>query len=313
MFVRGMRENASRGFFNGSRPPYGFRKVPVKEGGKTRYRLEPEPEDSVAVKVVRAAFEMASKDMGLKSIVKELNVQGYRTSTNHRWSTTYLHKVLTNEAYCGTLVWGKSPSNKGYSKEQPPVRIENAWPAIVSQEVFRGVQEKLAARGPLATHPRMVPSSYLLSGLSKLYDALETGKLSLDDLAPRIRELQERIDELSKARIQVEADMAVEKAERLDISTIKHYVKDLKTLLEEADITRRKSFLRSFIQKIDIKERQAVIHYNLPVPPSEVRTEELVLPTVSFGGAEETRTPDPLRAKQVLSQLSYSPVSKTID
>ena len=30
------------------------------------------------------------------------------------------------------------------------------------------------------------------------------------------------------------------------------------------------------------------------------------------GGAEEDRTPDPLRAKQVLSQLSYSPfLSKT--
>ena len=27
-----------------------------------------------------------------------------------------------------------------------------------------------------------------------------------------------------------------------------------------------------------------------------------------FGGAEEDRTPDPLLAKQVLSQLSYSPL-----
>ena len=27
----------------------------------------------------------------------------------------------------------------------------------------------------------------------------------------------------------------------------------------------------------------------------------------NFGGAEEDRTPDPLLAKQVLSQLSYSP------
>ena len=28
-----------------------------------------------------------------------------------------------------------------------------------------------------------------------------------------------------------------------------------------------------------------------------------------FGGDEEDRTPDPLRARQVLSQLSYTPVS----
>ena len=29
--------------------------------------------------------------------------------------------------------------------------------------------------------------------------------------------------------------------------------------------------------------------------------------TLSLGGAEEDRTPDPLRARQVLSQLSYDP------
>ena len=45
--------------------------------------------------------------------------------------------------------------------------------------------------------------------LSRLYDVLETGKLGLDELAPRIRELKKRQDELSKARIQIEADMIV--------------------------------------------------------------------------------------------------------
>ena len=32
-----------------------------------------------------------------------------------------------------------------------------------------------------------------------------------------------------------------------------------------------------------------------------------VLSIYHYGGAEENRTPDPLRAKQVLSQLSYGP------
>ena len=35
-----------------------------------------------------------------------------------------------------------------------------------------------------------------------------------------------------------------------------------------------------------------------------------VLPADSFGGADRVRTDDPLLAKQVLSQLSYSPDSK---
>ena len=32
-----------------------------------------------------------------------------------------------------------------------------------------------------------------------------------------------------------------------------------------------------------------------------------------FGGAEEDRTPDPLRARQVLSQLSYGPNKKVYE
>ena len=33
------------------------------------------------------------------------------------------------------------------------------------------------------------------------------------------------------------------------------------------------------------------------------------LPSVSIGGGKENRTPDPLLAKQVLSQLSYTPIT----
>ena len=35
---------------------------------------------------------------------------------------------------------------------------------------------------------------------------------------------------------------------------------------------------------------------------------EIYCPFLKSGGAEEDRTPDPLLAKQVLSQLSYSPL-----
>jgi len=68
---------------------------------------------------------------------------------------------------------------------------------------------------------------------------LETGKLGLDDLAPRIRELKRRQDELSKARVQVEADMVVQGVEEVDIDIVRSYTRDLESLLEESDITER--------------------------------------------------------------------------
>ena len=90
---RGMRENASRGYFNGSRPPYGLRKIAVKDGVRDRYRLAPEPENSMAVKVVRRVFELAASDTGCKEIAKLLNGEGVRTSTGERWGSVTVHKV----------------------------------------------------------------------------------------------------------------------------------------------------------------------------------------------------------------------------
>ena len=42
---------------------------------------------------------------------------------------------------------------------------------------------------------------------------------------------------------------------------------------------------------------------------SPCRFGDFLRPPLTLGGDEEDRTPDPLRAKQVLSQLSYTPVS----
>ncbi len=52
----------------------------------------------------------------------------------------------------------------------------------------------------------------------------------------------------------------------------------------------------------------ATIYYNLPMPPDGKRRQSVgVLSIDTPGGAEGTRTPDFLRAREALSQLSYSP------
>jgi site-specific DNA recombinase len=161
---RGMRENAQRGFFNGSRPPYGLCRVPVQDGAKTRYKLGPDPDDPVALKVVGRMFAMALQDVGCKEIAKVMNKEGFRTANGQPWGKTTVHKVLTNEAYCGTLVWGGRPGHPAIHGADPPVRVENAWPAIVDAATFALVQEKMASKRPRTIHPRTIPSPYLLSG-----------------------------------------------------------------------------------------------------------------------------------------------------
>ena len=156
--VRGMREAASRGFFLGSNAPFGYRKIKVSDGAKERPTLEVDP---ATAPVVRELFEKSLRGSGLKELCKELNDRGI-TNRGKRWYKGTLHYVLRNEAYTGAAVWGKN--SKG-EKAQDPVRVEGAWPALVSRELFDDVQQAMSNRAPKVQRPGRVGSPYLLSGL----------------------------------------------------------------------------------------------------------------------------------------------------
>ena len=131
-----------------------------------RLRIECRPTlevDPATAPVVREIFEKSLRGSGLKEICKELNYRGV-TNRGKRWYKGTLHYVLRNEAYTGTAVWGKT--SKG-EKSQDPVRVEGAWPALVSRELFDGVQQAMRERAPKVRRPARVGSRFLLSGLLK--------------------------------------------------------------------------------------------------------------------------------------------------
>ena len=158
--VRGMREAASRGFFLASNAPFGYRRVKVNDGAKERPTLEVDP---ATAPVVREIFEKSLLGSGLKEICKELNDRGV-TNRGKRWYKGTLHYVLRNEAYTGAAVWGRT--SKG-ENTQDPVRVEGAWPALISRELFEDVQQAMRERAPKVRRPARVGSRFLLSGLLK--------------------------------------------------------------------------------------------------------------------------------------------------
>ena len=158
--TRGMREAASRGFFLGSKAPFGYRRVKVSDGGKECPTLEVDP---ATAPVVREIFESSLGGNGLKEICKTLNDRGI-TNGGKRWYKGGLHYLLTNEAYTGAAVWGRT--SKG-EKAQDPVRVEGAWPALVSREQFDAVQQAMRDRAPKVRRPARVGSRFLLNGLLK--------------------------------------------------------------------------------------------------------------------------------------------------
>ena len=158
--VRGMREAASRGFFLGSKAPFGYRRVKVSDGMKERPTLEVDP---ATAPVVKEIFESSLSGYGLKEICRTLNDRGV-TNRGKRWYKGGLHYLLTNEAYTGTAVWGRTTK---VEKAQDPVRVEGAWPALVSRELFDAVQQAMRDRAPKVQRPGRVGSKFLLSGLLK--------------------------------------------------------------------------------------------------------------------------------------------------
>ena len=151
-----MREAASRGFWVASSVPYGYRKIMARDVGRMRPKLEP---DEDIAPVVKRIFDMAEAGKETLDIARTLNSDGIASPKGRPWGTTTIHGILNNEVYTGTLVWGASSKDKA-----GPVRVEKAFPAIVSAAQFHRVREIKSSRSPKTIHPRRVRSSFMLSG-----------------------------------------------------------------------------------------------------------------------------------------------------
>ena len=112
--------------------------------------------------MARRIFDIALQGQSNLDIVKTLNSEGIPTVNGKRWLKTTIHAMLTDEAYTGTLVWGANAKDKA-----EPVRVEDAFPAIVTKQEFRRIARMMKARAPKKMNPRRAASPYLLSGLLK--------------------------------------------------------------------------------------------------------------------------------------------------
>ena len=157
--LRGMREAASRGFWVSSYSPFGYNRVMVQDGAKKRPTLEP---DTDASRIVKRIFDMAEAGNGMVAITSTLNDEGILSPRGKLWGKTSVHAILVNEAYTGTLVWGTNSKDNA-----EPVRVEKAFPSIITKAQFGRVGKLMRSRAPKRSHPRRVGSTYMLSGLVK--------------------------------------------------------------------------------------------------------------------------------------------------
>ena len=132
------------------------------------------------------------------------------------------------------------------------------------------------------------------SRLQRLYDALETGMLSLEDLAPRIRQLRKHQEQLQATRWELETALSDKKVELADEETISEYALDLRSLLSRGLLAERKAFIKSFVKEVEVTGKQVVLNYSIPVSQKGISREEISVPPIVHNGGEAgTRTPTP--------------------
>ena len=137
--------------------------------------------------------------------------------------------------------------------------------------------------------------------LDRLYDVIETGKLSLDNLAQRIRQLKERKEQLQTRKWELEWQLKDRKVEIADSETVANYVEDLRNLLNESSLAEGKSFIKSFVKEIAVTGDETVLTYTIPLTAENLKEEKLGIPhIVRSGGPLWTRTTDPGLIRTVL-------------
>ncbi len=167
--LRAMKENARQGYFNGSKPPFGYKKIeldiPAAKGKKKRLDI-----DATEAALVQKIFNLylhgsQGHDMGTKQIAAHLNEHGI-LNRGRKWSRNRVHQMLSDTAYFGQYFFNRKDMKTGQTK---PVSewVLIAIPPIIDEALFRAVEAKRHSRSPDVVSPRQVSSPTLLTGLLK--------------------------------------------------------------------------------------------------------------------------------------------------
>ena len=106
-----------------------------------------------------SSIDRSHSGAGCKEIAKLLNEEGFRSANGGRWGKVTVHKVLTNEAYAGRLVWGGRAGHPAAKSGDPPVRVEDAWPVRRCRENWPVVDLGLPIRARSAAATSSADSS----------------------------------------------------------------------------------------------------------------------------------------------------------
>lgn len=128
-----MLSRANSGKWNGGRVPYGY------DYDKQEKTFSLNAQEN---KIVNLIYDKYEQYQSIIYICRYLNDKGIRTRADREWTTTVVHKILSNVFYTGDYIYNVRNSNKKGKKrdEAEWVRIENHHVPSISRERFDRIQ-----------------------------------------------------------------------------------------------------------------------------------------------------------------------------
>lgn len=165
--LRAMQENARRGFFNGSRPPFGYRTEEVDQAGRKGKKklLAVDPAEAEIVRKVFAVYLQGEDghEVGYLGLARTLNARGL-TYRGTAWTRNRIEAVLSNPAYVGEYAFNRKHAKTGRMKPKEEWVFYQV-PAILEADLFEAAERRRKARHSSQVNPKVVGSRTLLAGL----------------------------------------------------------------------------------------------------------------------------------------------------
>ncbi len=166
--LRAMNENARQGFWNGARPPIGYRIIAAEQrGSKTKKKLEIDPLHAETVRMIYRLFlegDGNTGPLGVKAITCYLNERRLFTRDGGRWGLAQIHAILTRTTYIGQHRFNTRTHKNREKKPESEVAIMEV-PPLIEREVFHLVQARLKSRHPSLVPARVTSGPTLLTGI----------------------------------------------------------------------------------------------------------------------------------------------------
>ena len=135
--------------------------------------------------------------------------------------------------------------------------------------------------------------------MDRLWQAVETSDMEINDILPRIRQHQERQERLEMSAEEARSRLARRRVMLDNVQTITAFARDMSEFLRTSELTETKSFIHSFVKEIAVRPGAATIRYKLPTPSdsplaggdaADVGLRHRVLGTAHVGSPARIRT-----------------------